>query len=87
MDELIVQLKSQIIESLNIEDVEPEDIDPNESLYEEGLGLDSIDVLELIVMVEKEYGLKVKNAEIGKKVFQTVQTIADYITTPEKFEA
>ena len=87
MDELIEQLKSQIVECLNIEDVDPKDIDENESLYGEGLGLDSIDVLELIVMIEKEYGLKIKSAESGKKVFMTVRSISEYITTPDKFES
>ena len=58
MEELIVELKKQIIEVLNLEDVKPEDIDNDAPLFGEGLGLDSIDALELIVLMEKNYGIK-----------------------------
>ena len=61
MEELILQLKKEIIEVLNLEEVKPEDIDNDASLFGEGLGLDSIDALELIVLIEKNYGIKLKD--------------------------
>ncbi|PLX14825.1 MAG: acyl carrier protein, partial [Marinilabiliales bacterium] len=67
MSELIEKLKVQIIEQLNLEDMEPEDIDASEPLFGEGLGLDSIDALELIVLLEKEYGIKIQNPKDGQK--------------------
>lgn len=81
MEELIEKLKVQIIKQLNLEDVEPEEIDPNEMLFDtEGeLGLDSIDALELIVLLDKEYGIKVKNPEEGKQIFHSLTTMAEYI--------
>jgi len=80
MEELIENLKKQIIEALNLEDLSPADIDPDESLFgNAGLGLDSIDALELILILERDYGIKVAPGE-GKEVFKSVRTIADYIT-------
>ena len=84
MEELIEKLKAQIIEQLNLEDVEPEDIDPEESLFGEGLGLDSIDALELIVLLEKEYGIKIENPKEGQKIFFSVQSMAEYIQAHKK---
>ncbi len=57
----------------------PDDIDPQAPLFGDGLGLDSIDALELIVLMEKNYGIKLANAKEGKDIFQSVQTMADYI--------
>jgi acyl carrier protein len=65
---------------LNLEEVKPEDIDENAPLFGEGLGLDSIDALELIVLMEKDYGIKLANAAAGRDVFKSVKTMADYIT-------
>ena len=79
MDELIYTLKQQIIEALNLEDMKPEDIDENASLFGEGLGLDSIDALELIVLMEKNYGIKIKDPSLGKEIFRSIDTMADYI--------
>ena len=79
MDELINKLKQQIIEALNLEDMKPEDIDENASLFGEGLGLDSIDALELIVMMEKNYGIKLKDPAQGKEIFKSVAVMADFI--------
>ena len=79
MDELIYTLKQQIIEALNLEDMTPEDIDENASLFGEGLGLDSIDALELIVLMEKNYGIKLKDPNQGKEIFKSVAVMADYI--------
>ncbi len=80
MEELIDKLKLQIIEQLNLEDMEPEDIEADEALFGDGLGLDSIDALELIVLLEKEYGIKIENPKDGQKIFYSLQTMAEFIT-------
>jgi acyl carrier protein len=84
MEELIEKLKVQIIEQLNLEDMEPQDIDPDESLFGEGLGLDSIDALELIVLLEKEYGIKIQNPKDGQKIFFSIRTMAEFIQDNQK---
>ncbi|MDL2227600.1 phosphopantetheine-binding protein [Odoribacter sp. OttesenSCG-928-L07] len=80
MKELIEELKKQIIEVLNLEGIQPDDIDETAPLFGEGLGLDSIDALELIVLMEKNYGIKLSNASEGKDVFKSITTMAEYIT-------
>lgn len=84
MEDLIITLKQQIIEALNLEDMTPEDIDTTEPLFGEGLGLDSIDALELIVLMEKYYGVRLANASEGKAIFQSVQTMAEYVQANRK---
>lgn len=79
MEELIHKLKVEIIEQLNLQDLTPNDIDENAPLFVEGLGLDSIDSLELIVLLQRNYGIKITKAEEGKEVFQSVKSIATYI--------
>ncbi len=79
MDELIEKLKVQIIEALNLEDLTPEDIDPDAPLFGTGLGLDSIDALELILILEKDYKIKLKSPAEGKEIFRSVRHIASYI--------
>ncbi|MCL2072950.1 MAG: phosphopantetheine-binding protein [Marinilabiliaceae bacterium] len=79
MEELILELKKEIIEVLNLEGVTPADIDENAPLFGEGLGLDSIDALELIVLMDKLYGIKISEASEGKEIFKSVQIMADYI--------
>lgn len=79
MEELILQLKEQIIEVLNLEDMTPADIDTDAPLFGEGLGLDSIDALELIVLLDKQYGIKLADSKAGKAVFKSVQVMAEYI--------
>jgi acyl carrier protein len=80
MDKLISDLKIQIIEQLNLQEVKPEDIADDQPLFVEGLGLDSIDALELIVLLQQHYKIKLSNAEEGPKVFRSVKTMAEYIT-------
>jgi acyl carrier protein len=80
MEELALELKKRIIEVLNLEDVQPEDIDNDAPLFGEGLGLDSIDALELIVMMEKDYGIKIKDPSAGKDIFKSINTIAEFVT-------
>jgi acyl carrier protein len=77
--ELIEKLKGQIITQLNLEGMTPEDIDPESALFGDGLGLDSIDALELIVLLEKEYGIKIEDPKEGKKIFHSVTSLAEYI--------
>ena len=84
MVELIKELKEEIIEVLNLEDMTVDDIDENDALFGEGLGLDSIDALELIVMLEKKYGIKLANPALGKDIFKSVATIADYVSKNRK---
>ena len=78
-EKLILQLKRLIIERLKLEEVSPEDIGTDDPLFGEGLGLDSIDALELVLGLEKEYGVIIPDAEVGQKVFQSVRTIAQYV--------
>ena len=85
MEDLILELKGEIIKVLNLEDITPEDIDPKAPLFGAGgLGLDSIDVLELIVLLEKRYGIRLANAAEGKKIFTNVENIAQYVTENRK---
>lgn len=79
MDELIQKLKQQIIEVLNLEEMTPDDIDNDAPLFGDGLSLDSIDALELIVILDKYYGIKLANPAEGKAVFASVNAMAEYI--------
>jgi acyl carrier protein len=78
-EELITEVKKLIIERLKLEEITVADIITDAPLFGEGLGLDSIDALELVIGLEKEYGVNIPDAEVGKKVFQSVRTIAQYI--------
>jgi acyl carrier protein len=84
MDELIQKLKEEIIEVLNLEEMEPEDIATDDPLFGDGLGLDSIDALELIVLLEKNYGIKIEDPKDGRKIFFSVRTMAEFITENQK---
>lgn len=79
MDELILELKNELIKVLNLEGVKPEDIGDDSELFGEGLGLDSIDALELIVLLEKNYGIRLKDPAQGKEIFKSVRTMAEYV--------
>lgn len=80
MSELKEELKSKIIEVLNLEDITPTDIADNDALFGDGLGLDSIDALELIVLLDKDYGIKIADPKQGKSIFESIDTMAAYIT-------
>jgi len=84
MKELTQKLKKEIIEVLNLEDIKPEDIDNDAPLFGDGLGLDSIDALELIVLLEKNYGIKIEDPKEGRRIFTSVRTMADYIIEHQK---
>lgn len=79
MEELILELKKEIIDALNLEELEVSDIDDNAPLFGDGLGLDSIDALELIVLLEKKYGIRLTDPAQGKEVFKSVAVMADYV--------
>ena len=79
MENLMNELKEKIVEILNLEDINVEDIKNDDPLFGDGLGLDSIDALELIVLLDKEYGIKITDPKEGKTIFQSVEVMADYI--------
>ncbi len=79
MEQLIADLKKQIIATLKLSDIEPDDIDADAPLIGEGLGLDSIDTLELLVLLEKEYGVTVPDINAGRKIFASIRAMAEYI--------
>jgi acyl carrier protein len=79
MSELKQELKEKIIEQLNLEDVSIDEIGDNDALFGDGLGLDSIDALELIVMLDKDYGIKLSDPKEGKKIFESIEVMANYI--------
>jgi len=73
------QLKQLLIEKLNLEDITPEAIGDDMPLFGEGLGLDSLDAVELVVILEKNFGVQVKNLEEGRTAFQSINTLAAYV--------
>lgn len=79
MEELVLKLKEQIIEALKLDDLTPEEIDSQAPLFGDGLGLDSIDALEIIVLLEKQYGIRLANAAEGKAIFTNIDNIAKYV--------
>ena len=85
MENLINELKIQIKEALNLEDLSIEEFDENAPLFgDDGIGLDSIDALEIIVLLEKKYGIRLANAAEGKEIFKNVVTIAEYVEKNRK---
>ena len=78
---MIDELKALLISELNLEDITPDDIDASAPLFRDGLGLDSIDALELAVVLDKKYGIKIKSSdERNKKIFSSLNALTDYIT-------
>lgn len=84
MDQLKEQLKAQLIEALNLEEITPADIDSDAPLFGEGLGLDSIDALEIILLLEKQYGIRLENPAEAKPIFYSITTLAEFITKNQK---
>lgn len=81
-NELLDELKNLLIEGLHLEDVAPDDIDPTEPLFGEGLGLDSIDALEIAVILDKQYGVRVaSDDERNLEIFATLASLAEFIET------
>ena len=79
MNALTAELKVKIIDILNLSDLSPENFDENDRLVGGSLGIDSIDVLEMVVMVEKDYGVVINSQEVGEKIFSSLASLAEYI--------
>lgn len=79
MNELIQELKVKIVSTLSLLDVTPEDIDEDDGLVDGGIGIDSIDILELVLMLEKDYGVKIETKEVGVKAFASVRALAEFV--------
>ena len=86
MEQLINELKKKIIVTLKLSDIEPDDIENDEPLVGEGLGLDSIDTLELLVLMEKDYGVTVPDITVGRQVFSSMKSMATYVQENRKKE-
>lgn len=84
VEALVEELKTLIIEHLNLEDVDPAGVDPDAPLFGEGLGLDSVDALELVMLMETSYGAKIDSSEVGKKAFATLNTLAQFVQQNRK---
>ncbi|MGB5989146.1 MAG: phosphopantetheine-binding protein [Marinifilaceae bacterium] len=82
MEQIIKELKEELIEALNLEDTTPDDLDENEALFGEGLGLDSIDALEIILIIERLYGIRMENKD--KEIFYSIKTLAEYVVANKK---
>ena len=78
------EIKQKLIDGLNLEDMTPNDIDDNDALFNEGLGLDSVDAIELIVILDNEYGIKFENMSELKNIFATIQSLTDYVNANKK---
>ena len=79
MEQLKNELKNILVRDLKLQDIGPEDIDDNEPLFGEGLGLDSLDAVELVVLIKKHYGVHIKDMEEGKAAFVSINGLADFI--------
>ncbi|OJU75111.1 MAG: acyl carrier protein [Bacteroidetes bacterium 47-18] len=85
MSDTTVKLKQQIIEALNLQGMTPDEIADDAPLFGDGLGLDSIDSLELMVLLERNYGIKIEDASEGRNIMHSVQSMASYIDAHRKF--
>jgi len=82
--EIRKRLKELLVTNLNLEDIKPEQIKDDEILFGEGLGLDSLDAVEIVVLLQRNFNLDVKNKTEGKKIFYSVDTLARYILENRK---
>ncbi|MCC7507752.1 MAG: acyl carrier protein [Planctomycetes bacterium] len=79
VDALVDQIKTLIIDHLNLEDVDPAGVDPQAPLFGEGLGLDSVDALELVMLMETTFGAKIGSSEVGRQAFATLNSLANFV--------
>jgi len=84
MEELLQELKKKIVEELDLKGVNPSDLADDTLFFDGGLGLDSVDLMVLVALVDRDYGVEIFNRELGKKVFITLFTLAEYITKHKK---
>ena len=81
MDDLKKDLKEMLVRDLKLQDVNPEESADDDPLFEEGLGLDSLDAVELVVLINKHYGIQIQDMEEGRVAFASINALADFITT------
>jgi acyl carrier protein len=84
MEELLQELKKKIVEELDLKDVTPDELADDTLFFDGGLGLDSVDLMVLVALVDRDYGVEIFNRELGEKVFITLSTLAGYITEHRK---
>jgi len=84
MEQLLQELKKKIVEELDLKDVSPGDLADDTLFFDGGLGLDSVDLMVLVALVDRDYGVEIFNRELGEKVFITLSTLAEYIMTHRK---
>ena len=84
LTELKQELKHLIIEDLSLEDITPEEIEDDAPLFGDGMGLDSLDAVELVVLLQRHYGVQIKNLEQGRNIFLNLETLAQYISKHKK---
>ena len=84
MKELLEELKKKIVEELDLKDVTPNELADDTLFFDGGLGLDSVDLMVLVALVDRDYGVEIFNRELGEKVFITLSTLAEYITKHRK---
>ncbi len=79
--ELKQNLKNLLVDGLRLQDVRPEDIEDGAPIFVEGLGLDSVDALELVVLVEERYNIQIPDEDVGKRAFASIDALTDYVST------
>lgn len=84
MEQIKIELKEKLIDALNLEEITADDIDSSAPLFGDGLGLDSIDALEIILILEKSYGIRLEDPQGAKAIFYSIDTLADYISKNRK---